>query len=89
MGCAAEDGRTARVRDWVTPPVSAIVPQDWQPPQRPTHLGVVQPHSEHRNIVFAMMLHSRAGHGHHAALRPRQSYRAGQDALPREVVNAG
>src|SRR5690348_15417253 len=60
MGTAGRSTRAALVVRTVTAPSSLTLPQAWHSPQRPTHLTVVQPHSEQRNPlvlvdVFAAM----------------------------------
>ncbi|CAN5141393.1 hypothetical protein BH18ACT9_BH18ACT9_02910 [soil metagenome] len=47
MGTAGEVTGPGEVRE-STAPSSATLPQVWHSPQRPTHLTVSQPHSEHR-----------------------------------------
>ena len=42
------DDRSAAVVRTATAPISLTVPQAWHSPHRPTHLIVVQPHSEQR-----------------------------------------
>src|SRR5690625_1646932 len=56
IGWAATTGRAAAAVRTVVAPASATVPQAWHSPQRPTHLAVVQPHSEQRKLGRAVLV---------------------------------